>query len=121
MAISNFTNFITKAAFPAFLIPSGFRRKHENISCSLHQNNDLELVVSAQNAAVLQMLTKSYRFSFRDHQYQALNPLGVCCVVSVVINSDREPELGLCSDDSGHPDFFALSDLLVGNEVLRIN
>jgi hypothetical protein len=121
MAISNLTNFITKAAFPAFLIPSGFRRKHENISRSLNLNNDLDILVSAQNASVFQMLTKSYRFSFRDDLYEDLNPLGICCVVSVVINSDREPELGLCSDDSGHPDFFVLSDLVVGDEVLRIN
>jgi hypothetical protein len=121
MAISNLTNFIAKAAFPAFLIPPSLRRKHENISRSLNLNNHLEILFSAQNAAALQMLTKSYRFSFRDDRYEHLNPLGICCVVSVVINSDREPVLGLSSDDSGHLDFFALSDLVVGNEVLRIN
>lgn len=121
MAISNLTNFIAKTAFPAFLIPAAFRRNHENISCSSAQKSDLELLVSAQNASALHMLTRSYRFSFKDDRYQGLNPLGICCVVSVVINSDRGPEVCLSSDLSGHSDFFALSDLVVGNEVLRIN
>ncbi len=121
MAISNITNFITKAAFPAFLIPTILRRKHENISRSTKQIIELELLLSAQNAAALQMLTKSYRFSFRDGRYERLTALGICSVVSVVINSDRGPEVGLASDLSGHPEFHALADLLVGNEVLRIN
>lgn len=121
MAISDVTNFITKAAFPAFLMPAAFRRKHENISCLSGQKSGVELLVSAQNASALHMLTRSYRFSFKDERYQALNPLGICCVVSVVINSDGSPELGLAQDLSGHPDYFLLSDLVVGNEVLRIN
>lgn len=121
MAISNVTNFIAKAAFPAFLIPFGFRRKHENISRSINQNSETELLVSAQNASALQMLTKSYRFSFKDHRFDALNPLGICSVVSVVINSDYGPDVGLCSDHSDHPEFFPLAELLVGNEVIRIN
>lgn len=67
------------------------------------------------------MLTKTYRFSFSDSYYRSFNPPGICRVVSVVINSDGGPEVGLLSDSSDYPEFFRLSDLLVGNEVLRIN
>ena len=121
MAISNITNFIAKSAFPAFLIPSAFRRKHENISRSQPKKTHYELLLSGENANALKMLTKSYCFRYRDDSLHHLQQLGVMRVSAVVINDLSSPEIGLSSLSDDKVDFYFLSDLLVLHEVVCIN
>lgn len=117
MAISNFTKNLVRSVFSPSLISPALRSTHKKLSYENSHSSSSELVLSARNFGALKMISKTYSFKYKNSDLERLNPLGICTVVSVVIHSNGEPELGLLSSDSEHPSYCSFSDLIIHHQV----
>lgn len=119
MAISNFTKLLIRSVFPSSLISSSLLPTYKKLSYVDSEKKASEVALSAENMAALNMLTKTYRFKYRDIEYQRFSPLDICTVVSVVVKSDGDPEIGFLSGGDDLVSFCFLSDLIVQHEVIH--
>jgi len=115
MAISNFTNFFPASVFSIF----SSRPKHEKNSCSLVQKSP-ELFVSFANSSALSMMSRTYKFRYKDDSMHSFSGFFVATVSAVVVNSSGSPEILLASG-SDDPNYFSLDNLVVLHEVIVIN